>query len=525
MSDQYEISQDTLNDYYAAEMGATPPPPPPPPSAVPADFPKGLKYIPSQEQIDFWKAMRDLAKEGEGSVQLNAVAGSGKTTTIVDGIANTPQGTVVLAFAKKIATELQKRLPGGYQADTFNAYWWKFLRGRLPNGAKINAYKTYQIVDKLPNGDTVQESRYAIQQVVGLCKSYGLGILTPLATETIEELIYLHQIDDEFLSEGELASWALAVMKRNERDLKLMDFDDQLYVSLKFITERGWKADVLPMVLVDEYQDINPVQAALLGHMSKRIVGVGDPRQAIFAFRGAGENSMETLKEQFGATEYPLSVSWRCPRTHVELAQEINPLIKPAPNAQAGVIKEIGARDVLAHLRPDSLVVCRNNFPLVGIALKLLRDRKPFCMSGKFPAKLMKFVKGSKAANIPEFRAYLIDWWDKRSKELEQKSQFGTLAAEEDKFESLFSLQAECPTMNDLYGKLDYLLNSKGGVKLYTVHGAKGLESDHVVLLRPELIPSKYATTGAALRQENNLKYVALTRSKHTLVIAEGEKE
>lgn len=512
-----------IEDYFGADSGEVffdEAPPVAPPGADPFSH---LPYKPSEEQIAFWGAMRGLGKEKKGSIQLEAVAGSGKTTTIVDGIRGCPQGTVVLAFSKKIATELQARLPAGCRASTFNAYWWQFLKGRLPTGAKINAYKTYEIVDKLPNGEDVKDSRFSIQAVVGLCKSYGLGILTPLATETILELIHLHQIDDEFLDEVELASWALAVMKRNERDLKLMDFDDQMYVSLKFIKERGWKADKMPMVLVDEYQDINPVQGELLSEMSDRIVGVGDPWQAIFAFRGAGGDSMQELGEKFDAIEYPLSVSWRCPKLHVEMAQAYNPLIKAAPNAAQGVVKYIQAKDVRAHLRPDSLVVCRNNFPLVRVALKLLRERMPFCMSGKFPGKLLKFVKSSGAKDIPTFRTYLLDWWEKRREELEKKEQMGLLASEEDKFESLFALQSESPSVQELLNKLEYLTYSKTGVKLYTVHGAKGLEGEHVIFLRPDLIPSKYATSEKALQQEDNLMYVALTRSKHTLIFAEEE--
>ena len=50
-----------------------------------------------------------------------------------------------------------------------------------------------------------------------------------------------------------------------------------------------------------------------------------------------------------------------------------------------------------------------------------------------------------------------------------------------------------------------------------TIHKAKGLEADHVYFLRPDLVPAWWIKEPAALQQEYNLRYVAITRAKQSL--------
>ena len=61
------------------------------------------------------------------------------------------------------------------------------------------------------------------------------------------------------------------------------------------------------------------------------------------------------------------------------------------------------------------------------------------------------------------------------------------------------------------------------GIMLSTIHKAKGLENENVYFLCPELIPSKFATQPWELEQEENLRYVAITRAKQKLVYVSVE--
>ena len=62
---------------------------------------------------------------------------------------------------------------------------------------------------------------------------------------------------------------------------------------------------------------------------------------------------------------------------------------------------------------------------------------------------------------------------------------------------------------------IEEMFNEKaGGIVLMTMHGSKGLETDNVYIIRPDLLPSPYATSEVAKKQEMCLEFVAYTRAK-----------
>jgi len=80
---------------------------------------------------------------------------------------------------------------------------------------------------------------------------------------------------------------------------------------------------------------------------------------------------------------------------------------------------------------------------------------------------------------------------------------------------------AEMVDPDDPVGKLieeiEALFGQGGGIKLSSVHRAKGLEAERVFLLDPHRMPSSRAEKDWELEQENNLIYVAYTRARRAL--------
>jgi len=88
-----------------------------------------------------------------------------------------------------------------------------------------------------------------------------------------------------------------------------------------------------------------------------------------------------------------------------------------------------------------------------------------------------------------------------------------------DKVETIVALSDGLETINSLEHRiLDVFSDDAEGVVFSTVHKAKGLEADHVSILEPQLMPHPAASKEWELAQERNIEYVALTRSKETLV-------
>jgi len=110
----------------------------------------------------------------------------------------------------------------------------------------------------------------------------------------------------------------------------LWDYDDLLLESLRLLEHDEIKAKFhrdFPFVLVDEFQDINPVQYSLIKSMVRKdgnITVIGDPNQAIYGFRGATPEFMHCFKTDFENVETVfLDTVYRCPQVFLDAATSL----------------------------------------------------------------------------------------------------------------------------------------------------------------------------------------------------------
>ena len=98
---------------------------------------------------------------------------------------------------------------------------------------------------------------------------------------------------------------------------------------------------------------------------------VGDDRQAIMGFAGASANALDDMIEELKADVLPLTMTWRCPKAVVALAQRYVPDIQAADEAIEGVVSY--ATELPAELLATDAILCRNTAPLVDQAYALIR--------------------------------------------------------------------------------------------------------------------------------------------------------
>ena len=91
-----------------------------------------------------------------------------------------------------------------------------------------------------------------------------------------------------------------------------------------------------------------------------------------------------------------------------------------------------------------------------------------------------------------------------------------------EKMSCLYSLTTGCKSVAEMSETIDELFSEdlprEKVVLLSTIHRAKGMEADTVWFLEPQLVPHKMAKTEAEIRQEMNLKFVAETRHRKSLI-------
>ena len=487
---------------------------------------------PFQQAIYDWVAA-NIDNPALAALIIEAVAGSGKTTTIVEICKLLPDHlkVVFLAFNKSIATELGVKLPEWVEAKTLNGLGFGAYRYNIKGNVKVDRNKTRDLIRKhLP--EAAEEVMAELLNIVAKAKSHALipaGYPIPSGCyeangERWGTLMDRYDIDlnGSEIGLADFIDWAEQVLAAGLEETSVIDFDDQLYMPVA-LDMRTWGYD---WMFIDEAQDVSHVQRVLIRKFRKRTNGkmvmVGDSRQAIYGFRGADSESMANLKRVFKADELPLSITYRCPRSVVEIAQTIVPQIECSDTAEDGEVLHPKEWDL--HSFSDSdLVVCRNTAPLIELAYKCIADgKKVHVMGREIGQGLINVVRkagGKYHADLTmeEFAPRLERWAERqmaKAKDDETKQ-----AAVQDKVDCLNIVGAEAVNVRDLIASIELIFSDKSkGTTLATIHKAKGLEAPRVFLLEPELVPSPWAKQAWQVQQENNLLYVAVTRALETLV-------
>lgn len=462
---------------------------------------------------------------GKEHVVVRARAGTGKTTTILEGINHAPERNIVLcAFNKRIADELSKRLSNSNaEAKTLHAIGFGFIRNHWKN-VKVDGDRGMMLVNKVINKDEVPRD---IALLICKLAARAKGTLPfPTLEKMVSEAEEADLIpEDEFVAAGFTTAF-VAQKAMDAMDLAclpndgMIDFDDMVFVPLR----NKWVFGRWNLVVVDEAQDMSYAQLLLAQKVCKkggRIAVVGDDRQAIYGFRGADHRSLDKLKTALKAAELGLTITYRCPQLIVNLAKEIVPDFEFAPGAPTGIIENSTREKLTALAQPGDFVLSRKNAPLAKVCLAFLRANKRAFIEGKDIGKtLIALVKKVGGKSIPDFMTRLGKW---KERELKRANRLDTETKRDNKIElvtdqaeTLLSLVDGLTGVAELTTRIDGLFadmaEGRHGTSIVcsSVHKAKGLERDNVYLLEETFTDRNI--------EERNIRYVAITRSKNRLV-------
>lgn len=385
-------------------------------------------FVPSQQQLAFL----EWVETGTGSCVLEAVAGAGKTTTLLEAIDRTGGGVALLAYNKKIADEIKGRLQARgvdwlvAEAGTVHSYGFRAYRRAYP-GVKVSESKVLDILVTSMKSNPFHplwSYRHEIATLVSLAKQRALGIIgeidderqwrdiithfdlfssisddedsqkslqkssqesSPDNTQESQESIQEIQKSSDASQDTEtnkkiptllslLIAQGQGVLRASNDLLEMIDFDDMIYLPLV----KGAKFWKYRWVFIDEAQDTNPARRALVRAMlapGGRVVAVGDRHQAVYGFTGADNDSLDLIAKDFNAIYLPLTTTYRCPRRIVEFAQRWVSHIECAETAPEGNLEFIFCEQLFSRtdLDGDSVILCRNTKPLVQLAFSLIR--------------------------------------------------------------------------------------------------------------------------------------------------------
>lgn len=316
---------------------------------------------------------RQAATTLRGPVCILAGAGTGKTRAITHRIAYgistgvyTPQKILALTFTQRAAHEMRHRLGAlgadGVQARTFHSaalrqlqyFWPQAIGGALPELVEHKARLVAQAAGAL----RLSNERAVIRDVAGAIEKAKVSMMTP---ET-----YVQAMSGSLAAQGAEsmpAGYDLRTMARLwqtyedlKTDLGCIDFEDVLLLTVGILEEDERIAATVRQqyrhFVVDEYQDVSPLQQRLLdAWLGQRddVCVVGDASQTIYSFTGASSRYLLDFQRRYPqATVVKLVRDYRSSPQIVDTANRLLAARRPGhdstPGSWAAPLKLVGQR-------------------------------------------------------------------------------------------------------------------------------------------------------------------------------------
>ena len=534
------------------------------------------------EKLD--EQQRAAAESLVGPTCILAGAGSGKTRTITHRIAYgiargqyAANRVLALTYTNRAAGELRQRLrelgASGVQAKTFHAAALSQLEYFWPQYAGVPAPAVLESKLKII-ADAAKNLNLRLDQV-GL-KEFAAEIeWRKFSMLSIEEFAERVGSRPEVARLSAEQNVALQQAYEDEKiRLQRLDWEDVLLLTIGLL-----RAEPLALAhvqqqyrffTVDEYQDISPLQHALLdvwlGDRSDICV-VGDPNQTIYSFTGATSDYLRHFENRFeDATVLQLTNNYRSTKNIVEVANRvvreqslIDPLVAVGEQGspvtvnqfetnldEAKSISAAIAADLRAGVKAHEIAVLyrvNGQSELIEQALTdeqigyQLRGGERFFNRSEI-IRAMSAIRAEAATDANRGKGLYevvsdvcrsLGW---TPRPIEKQG------PERDRQESLSALLAiveELPeetTITQFADELDERKHSQhepltAAVTLSTIHAAKGLEWSVVYLLGAVegYLPIGYAKSAAEIGEEQRLFYVAVTRAKKRLTISHAKRD
>ena len=494
-------------------------------------------------------------------VIVYALAGTGKSTTIEWAIKGVPPHIIcspeqeaiiaainegkyksvrICAFNKHIATEMQSRLSTvpGVEVTTNHSLGLRIIKKNV-GYTKVDSYKCSNIFQQLYGDiDKAKDKRAHflmmkdVEELVNLCKVTMTGTMTDTGWRVTPA--QLMSLQDEYgLDNPASPQMVDEVIRESSTNGTWIDFADMVFLP----AANQWEVPQVDVVIGDETQDLNKAQHYYMLNGGDRAVVVGDTHQAIYAFGGASSQSMPDLVNALSSSSrkvvcLPLTETRRCPKLVVQEANRYVPQLRAHESNPMGKVQTIPDSKLLSYVhqnyldRETSMILCRVNAPLASYAFSCIRQKIPAYIRGKnIGTRLVRTVKGFKQDEVIGLLDSLHEY-----QSIEETKLLKSKALNRD--EKLIALSDQCSTIEVLceglrtteqvVERIESLFSDeakKNAICLSSVHASKGLEAQHISIIKPELLPHPKLSMKSPVQaeQERNLRYIASTRSQNIL--------
>ena len=487
------------------------------------------------------KEQEEIINSDKFSFKINAVAGSGKTTTLLEyAKKNSHLKILYLAYNKSLQTSLQDKL------KEYNLPFMHISTIHSLAYNKIEAYnynlahdlKNQVIENVITNHELTvnQKAYYPIPEYVALIKDlvnfYCNSSLIALDSKLIES----------YKKQSELGAKILELINKNEQRViehlktilsamknKVIDATHDFYLKMFYLNKKVSANLPYDLILVDEAQDISDVMIGIVENQSCRRIYVGDSFQQIYTFRFA-TNALNKID----LPSYDLTQSFRFGDNYAKVLQNnLNSLYEinsSKPLKISGLEKTTLIGKSHIDFSKQFCVIARSTFGLIQQLVYFIHDKKKIYFEGGYNSYsfmnqtvysifYLKQKKNDKIT-IDEIKDFdTINELEQFAKDTKNQDYLNIIKFINTYGDNIFEINKKIK---------EFLVNDKKDADIIftTTHKSKGLEYEQVIMAddfisKKEITNTKNKLSYLRVNEELNIYYVAATRAKDVIQLAD----
>lgn len=407
-----------------------------------------MNFKPSTYQQDI---LDFFLNNPQSNMLVNALAGSGKSTTACMLSEHSKTSDLYIAFNASVVEEFKKKIKNpktkvmtmhslAYSIMLYNVEQESKDSGEKPKGfgsqrskrtVSLDNFKPHKILDEEITkryGRYIEFAKrvFLKDNYVNLYNLCRLTLTDMSSNKDVSRLIDDHVLFLYYGDEGysapdisEITSTLKILDTKSRQQFEtqgVIDFTDMLWITFNKLKYDNWEVPYWALytnIYCDEVQDFSNIQLNFLKFIKRtkgRYVFIGDFHQAIYNFAGANAQAFNQIPKMFAPVEtFDLPICYRCAKSHLSrVNREYGIPILPCDNAPMGFVKTIDKNKISEYAKAGDMVISRKNKWIAEVVLDLARNGTPIFIEDKEMVEAIKRqILSSKCTSVGTLKKFL----------------------------------------------------------------------------------------------------------------------
>ena len=407
-----------------------------------------MNFKPSTYQQDI---LDFFLNNPQSNMLVNALAGSGKSTTACMLSEHSKTSDLYIAFNASVVEEFKKKIKNpktkvmtmhslAYSIMLYNVEQESKDSGEKPKGfgsqrskrtVSLDNFKPHKILDEEITkryGRYIEFTKrvFLKDNYINLYNLCRLTLTDMSSNKDVSRLIDDHVLFLYYGDEGysapdisEITSTLKILDTKSKQQFEtqgVIDFTDMLWITFNKLKYDNWEVPYWALytnIYCDEVQDFSNIQLNFLKFIKRtkgRYVFIGDFHQAIYNFAGANAQAFNQIPKMFAPVEtFDLPICYRCAKSHLSrVNREYGIPILPCDDAPMGFVKTIDKSKISEYAKAGDMVISRKNKWIAEVVLDLARNGTPIFIEDKeMVAAIKRQILSSKCTSVGTLEKFL----------------------------------------------------------------------------------------------------------------------